>query len=493
MRFTIPLVILVVLSLSAVAEAKDQAANSVVKVYVTRREPDFARPWNKENPQETGGTGVIIDGKRILTNAHVVQYASQIFVQVDQTTDRVPAKAKVVAPGIDLAIVEVEKETFFDDRPPLPVAEEIPAIKQTVSVYGYPVGGEQMSVTQGIVSRIECATIYCFVTGLRIQIDAALNPGNSGGPAVADGKIVGLVTSKFEKGENIGYLIAADEIRMFLEDIKDGLYHGKPQLWDGVQGTENEALRAKLGLNKETGVAVTRPFSAAADYPLKKWDVIMQIGPHPLDNQGNVKIKDDLRVSFQYLVPKQTKDGRLGLTIFRDKKAQQVEVPVRCDRNLVAPFLLGKYPRYFIYGPMVFMTATQDLTLRLAASSWAPMLMMQESPLLARDLDHPAFEGEEIVTLGYGLLPHKTSKGYTASPFGVVRQVNGTPVRNLSHLVELLRDAKDEFITVDIAGSSPSLVFRREEILKATDDILSDEGVRKQYSDDLERVWHPAK
>ena len=121
------------------------------------------------------------------------------------------------------------------------------------------------------------------------------------------------------------------------------------------------------------------------------------------------------------------------------------------------------------------------------------MLMMTRSPLLARAMDHPAFEGEEIVTLGYGLLPHKTSKGYALPPFSVVTHVNGTAVRNLAHLVELIRDAKDEFLTIDLAGSSPPLVFRREEILKATDDILSDEGVRKQYSDDLESVWHPAK
>jgi hypothetical protein len=260
-----------------------------------------------------------------------------------------------------------------------------------------------------------------------------------------------------------------------------------------VQGTENEALRAKLGLNKETGVAVSRPFSSAADYPLHKGDVIMRIGDQPLDNQGNVKIKEDLRVSFQYLVPKLAKDGRLRLTIFRDQKTLDVDVPVRSDRNLVIPFLLGKYPRYFICGPMVFMAASQDLTVRLAASSWASMLMMQESPLLSRDMDQPAFEGEEIVTLGYGLLPHKTSKGYTLSPFSVVSQVNGTPVRNLAHVVELLRDAKGEFLTVDVAGASPSLVFRREEILKVTDDILSDEGVRKQYSDDLESVWRRAK
>ncbi len=493
MRLTLSHALALLLTFSTLAEAKDPVASSVVKIHVTRREPDFIRPWTKANAQETGGSGVILEGNLILTNAHVVMYASQIFVQADQSTDRVPAQVKAIAPGIDLAVVEAEKPSFFDGHPPLPLTKDIPAVKQIVNVYGYPVGGEQMSVTQGIVSRIESTVIYCLVRGLRIQIDAALNPGNSGGPAVADGKIVGLVHSKFSKGENIGYLIAADEIRLFLRDIRSGPYHGKPQLWDYLEPTENEALRAKLGMDKETGLLVSHPFRSTPDYPLKKWDVITRIGNEPIDNQGNVKIRDDLRVFFQYFVPKLATQGRVKLTIFRERKLIDVEAPVPVDGNFVIPFLIEKYPRYFICGPMIFMPASQDLTSRMTGSSWASMLMMTGNPLLARDMDHPKFAGEEIVTLGFALLPHKTAKGYTPSPFSVVARIDGTPVRNLSHLVELIRDAKGEFLTVELAGEGSPMVFRREEILKATDEILADEGVRKQYSDDLERVWHPAK
>jgi len=167
---------------------------------------------------------------------------------------------------------------------------------------------------------------------------------------------------------------------------------------------------------------------------------------------------------------------------------------VRTDPNLVIPYLLGKYPRYFVYGPMVFMQANQEHVLWLESSPvWSMLLMMSESPLVARDMAQRAFDGEEIVTLGYNLLPHRTSKGYRSVSYSVVTGVNGTAVRNLAHLVELLRDAKGEFLTIDVAGRSSPLVFRREEALKATDDILSDEGIRKQCSDDLEAIWRPHK
>ncbi len=221
MRFPSLLVAIVLLGCTAGADAKDSVPASVVKIYLTSRQPDFLRPWTKLSPRESSGSGVIIDGKRILTNAHMVNYASQVYVQADQSTDRVPAKVLAIAPAIDLALVQIDSPSFFDGRPALPLAEDIPALKQAVNVYGYPMGGEQLSVTQGVVSRIEYADIYGYTSGLRIQIDAAINPGNSGGPAVSDGKIVGLVYSKFAAGENIGYLLAAEEVRLFLKDVRE--------------------------------------------------------------------------------------------------------------------------------------------------------------------------------------------------------------------------------------------------------------------------------
>ena len=325
---TLPAILLLLL-LSAPAAAKDQISDSVVKVYSTLREPDFVRPWTKDSPHEASGSGVILAGKRILTNAHVVAYASQVFVQANQSTERVPAKVKVFVPGLDMAILEVDNPAFFEQRPPLPLANNLPAMKQSVNVYGYPVGGEQLSITQGVVSRIEYQSIAYGSAAVRIQIDAALNPGNSGGPAVSDGKLLGLVFSKYSAGDNIGYLLAAEEVKTLLKTLEKGPYVGKLQLGEEVATTENEALRAKLGLDKEAGVFVIQPFSDKPDYPLKRWDVLLKIGDQPLDSQGNVKIMDDLRLSYQYLVPKFARDGHVKLAIFRDRKTIEVKAPVR--------------------------------------------------------------------------------------------------------------------------------------------------------------------
>ena len=165
----------------------------------------------------------------------MVKYASQIYVQPNQSASYIPARVEAMTPGMDLAVLKLDDESFFEKRGALPFAQELPRVKDNVNVYGYPTGGTELSVTQGIVSRIEYTDYYYQATGLRIQVDAALNFGNSGGPAVSDGKLVGLVFSLIQNAQNIGYLIPVEEIQLFLNDIADGVYNGKPQMFDLVQ------------------------------------------------------------------------------------------------------------------------------------------------------------------------------------------------------------------------------------------------------------------
>src|SRR4051794_30575879 len=78
-------------------------ADSVVHVFASIRYPNPARPWARQNPVEAAGTGVVIDGKRILTNAHIVLYAGEVFVQDRQGGDRFEARVATIGPVIDLA------------------------------------------------------------------------------------------------------------------------------------------------------------------------------------------------------------------------------------------------------------------------------------------------------------------------------------------------------------------------------------------------------
>jgi len=481
-------------------EAKSSTVeNSVVKVFATTRAPDLPKPWTKSSPHEVSGTGIVIEGKRILTNAHVVLYSSQVQVQANQSGDKLSATVEFVAPGIDLAVLKLEDETFFDTHPALPRASALPSIKDNVLVYGYPTGGTSLSITKGIVSRIEFTNYNYPVSGLRVQIDAAINPGNSGGPALVNDQVIGLAYSHLANAQNIGYIIPSEEIELFLKDIADGHYDGKPGMFEGFQTLENTALRAYLKLDKGVqGIVVHDPFKTDADYPIKAWDIITHIGGTPIDNEGMIKLGENLRVRFTYQVQHVAKAGKVPLTILRGGKTLAIDLPVTPDRPKLMPFLHGEYPTYFIFGPIVFSVATDDFVNLVAGSSPAAVtaLSVLGNPLITRRSEQPSFPGEELVFVSAPFLPHKLSKGYGTPALKVVESVNGIKIRNLAHLVTVLRDAKDEFVVIEYATkTAETMIFPRKETIAATDEILSDNGIRAQGSPELMTLWNtkPAK
>jgi S1-C subfamily serine protease len=87
------------------SQAQDSIRDLVVKIHAIHHTPDLLRPWSKNSPQQIKGSGVVIEGKRILTNAHVVKYASQIYVQPNQSATHIPARVEALTPGMDLAVL----------------------------------------------------------------------------------------------------------------------------------------------------------------------------------------------------------------------------------------------------------------------------------------------------------------------------------------------------------------------------------------------------
>ena len=302
--------------------------------------------------------------------------------------------------------------------------------------------------------------------------------------------MIGLAFSGIRGADNIGYIIPTEEVDIFLKDIADGKYDYKPMLADSLQTLENEALKVKLGFAKKSvGMVVDEPDSKDEAYPLKKWDVIVKIGDHEVDNVGMAKVRDNLRVGFRYFLQTLTKDGKVPLTIVRDGKEIEVMVPVTPKIDELIQPLQGRYPSYFVYGPLVFSTASAEFVGGVGLGMQA-FFGAIGSPLATRRGDKAAFPGEELVIVSAPMFPHRTGKGYSSPMAKVVKDVDGVRIKNLRHLVETLRDAKDKYVIISFDDrNSETLVFDRKEILQATDEILSDNSVRQQGSEDVLSIW----
>ena len=418
-------------------------------------------------------------------------YAREVTVQGRDGGRRVEAKIQAVGPGIDLAVLAPIEPDFLKGRPPLPRAEGPPAVMATVLVYGYPIGGAGLSITKGIVSRVGFAAYDEHTFGLRLQVDAAINPGNSGGPALVDGKAVGLVFAQLDEAQRISYILPNEEIDAFLQDVRDGRYDGKPTLSSRLQFQvpENDALRGRLGLSRDLGgMLVCKVAAGGEPGPLREFDVLTHLGGQPIDREGMVRVRDGLRLPFLYLVPTLTRDGAVPARICRNGKTLELALPAGREDDRLIRDLEGHDPSYFVYGPLVFSPVAGE-----AASAYFqlnPRLIARNSPILIRATDRIRFLGEELVAVTTPLLPHPVGKGY-GDPVGqVIGSVDGVAIRNLRHLVEVLRDGRSEYVTIRFADDhSETLVFRRREIEAATSEVMAENGIPRRGTPDVLAVW----
>lgn len=463
---------------------------SVVKIFTTSRNPDLTRPWTRQQPSNSTGSGLVIEGGRILTNAHVVEYGQQIFVQPYLTSQRLAARVVARNTGIDLALLELEDADAIDGVPMAVLDADLPNIGDKANAYGYPIGGEELSITEGIVSRIEFIMYRAGTLGLRIQVDAALNPGNSGGPVTVGGRVVGLTFSGIRQADNIGYIIPNEEIRLFLQDAQDGQIRGRAFLREVFDNTRNPGIREKLGLGGELdGMVVS---GQVEGNPLQDWDVVTTIAGRSIDSQGLVSVADDLRLYFEYFVHHALNDdGTITLGVLRGGERIEVRSPVVYGDDDFFEALDNTYPSYLVFGPLVFTPVYQSHVYGLDLDRMA----MRHSPIVGRAFTgkDPDAQVQEYVILAGGLLNHRINLAYEIPPFSTLRSVNGTTITSLRHLVETMRDlsASDErFIVFDFYDrGADRLVYRRTDILGSIEDVLNENGIRRPLSPDLEGLW----
>ena len=456
--------------------------NSVVEIIATLNPYDYTRPWQSQGLVQSGGSGAIIEGHRILTNAHVINHAT--YVEVRKYSDPKRYTAKVIAAGhdCDLALLTVDDPEFFKDTLPLKF-DGVPEVQDTVQVVGFPIGGNKISVTKGVVSRIEVTLlVYSLNNLLTIQIDAALNPGNSGGPAIKDGKIIGVATQAIDDANNIGYIIPVPVIERFLNDLKDGTYNGVPFAGFGVSGTENGILRQYYGIQKKTGgVIINRviPFSSA-DGILKEGDIILTINGVAIAQDGSYEFRKGERLQYTYLIAQKQVGDEVKLSIVRDKKEQTLALKLGIKDLLVKNLNTYPKPRYFIHGGLVFSVLTVDLLKTMTEN--------RDSKIgwdyYALGPGHLNYERKKELAVLLDVLPGDINRGYGNFTGMIVNKVNGKRIDTFKDLVMALKAKEGEYTIIEGSDGGP-IILKNSDIDAATQKIMLDNDIPAQYSDDV--------
>ncbi len=236
-----------------------------------------------EDAEDVTGSGFAIEFQGrlvVVTNAHVCAHASFVSVRRLGEAKKYRSRVLEISHDIDLCILTVDSTEFFHGMAPLRLSPNEPHLQDEVSVAGYPEGGDSISVTRGIVSRIEAGPYTETLDMLTIQIDAAINPGNSGGPVFSrDNKMIGVAFAGLDHADNIGYIIPCRILTHFLESVRRfGLFPGVCRLGLQFQSMESEAMAELKKMDGRTGVLIRHvdPLSPCFGI-LQKGDVLLKI------------------------------------------------------------------------------------------------------------------------------------------------------------------------------------------------------------------------
>ncbi len=456
---------------------------SVIKISVTGQRPDFALPWQDSGFSKAGGSGFVIqEGRKrwILTNAHVVSDAR--FIEVQREGDPRPRRARVAFAGhdCDLAVLDVDDPTFWADTVPLTLGSILPSLDDQVVVVGYPMGGNRLSLTRGVVSRIDFS-MYAHSdvdSHLVLQVDAAINPGNSGGPVLFRDRIAGVAFQGIQSSQNIGYAIPVPVIRHFLDDIADGSYEGYPDLGISYLETRNQALRDSLKLPAgKAGVTVCRIDPLGSAYgSLEAGDVLLSINGVPIGDDGTVRIKG---VPMEYIELMERKQAGEVMTfdVWRGQALKTVSFPLKppSDKFLFRQNYDVK-PRYSIVGGLVFVPMTREVLAGLNKQLGRP-----ECQHLLYDWTYGrqdgAYQDQDERVLLLRRLPHPINAYADPYVYAQVSDVNGKPIRKLEDMVAALKEPVNGFHVFRFRHRKDDLVLDASETARAESDLLASYGV----------------
>ena len=444
-KFYFVLVCLWNAALTPVLASPDKIEQSVFRIIDYQQSPNWQSPWKMKPTNRGLGSGFLIQDNLILTNAHVVSDSRILLVNKISNPEPFLADVVAIAHDSDLALLKVRDANFYQDLTPLELGG-IPELRSRVRAYGYPMGGQELSRTEGVVSRIEFGTYVHpgIDSHLLIQTDSAINPGNSGGPVTQSGRVIGVAFQSNLRLNDVGYFIPVPLITRFLSDIEDGKYEGVPEIGIETSSLVNRHYRRYLGLPENTsGILVDRVIPhSSADGVILSGDVLTKIEDKQIDAAGMVRYGEQ-QVTFFIEAENRQIGDLLKIQVWRKGKFHNLSLSLKAP-----PFgaeMRNSYdelPEYLIFGGLVFIALNRNyihspgnLTPSLAYEHWY------------RELERPRTRRDQVILISR-VLPSSVNSGYSNLRNFIVTTLNGKSVNSLRDLDIMLKEMPPDTLHV---------------------------------------------
>lgn len=496
---------------------------SIVQIFSDKTIVNYARPWSISHKERSTGSGFAIEllsfkkpTKYILTNAHCVNEASYVTVRKQGISRTFKAVIEAIGYEVDLAILSVDNKEFWDDTPVLQLGD-IPSKLSKVQVFGYPLGGYNVSITQGVVNRIQIIPYFNVAKGITIQIDAPINFGNSGGPAVNEkGEVIGIAFAGEDdsRTQNMGYLIPTLIINLFLGNVKKfKAFNGLCWLGITKQKLTNNGLREYYKLKPhQTGILITNVERLGSLYnKVEEGDIITKFNDIVIDSDGTISMRaliesakkmekiptekvtdvveiplaSDERVTYGTAISLQLPGENATVTILRDGVQKVINFKTKLREFLVPILPYQIEPAYYIVGGLVFVPLTLMMIEKLMEQNEDPGLYGYVG-------SERIVEDQQKVVLSDILLTEITD-GYK-DRFQVIWAVNGQMILNLAHLREVIKHElkTSKFLKFEFENEPQIIVLKSADVKKYTQTIAQEQlGLSELYVN--KSVWKSDK
>jgi len=450
----------------AVAQVGERSLDkSVVMIRSVQQEFDHVTPWKQAEVAQGIGSGFVISGQRIITNAHNASNYKYVEVRKEYEAKRYPAKVAFIGHDCDLAILTMDDDSFFNDMVPLELGP-LPKVNSTVQTYGFPVGGRRISVTEGVVSRIQM-DVYSHSRAdshLVVQTDAAINPGNSGGPVLQEGKVVGVAFQGLREAENIGYLIPTTVLEHFLADIEDGKYDGFGSVgfafFPGLH-SRSYADYLKVPPGRQGIVILNTLMHSSVENVLQAGDVITRIDDFDIDNDGMIKIYG-LRLHMAEAIELKQIGENVEISFYRNGELNKISADVALNKPILPYWRqYDVEPRYEVFAGLTFVPVSRNF-LETWGRTW-----ITDMPFYLRYLFNDSEQlntsrrRKEYVVLSK-ILPDEVNSYSGGFRSRVVESVNGIDIHSLSDLPDAFAQSRDGFCIVNFMGTAAPLILDSE-------------------------------
>lgn len=434
--------------------------NAVVQVFSQVAQIDILQPYRAPEQGQVTGTAFFINQEgELATNAHVVDQAKSVWIQIPgMGKQQIDVEVVGVCFDRDLALLrlpEDSKQEILNVLGKINYLELADSDKvyraEEIMTLGYPLGQQGLKSTVGVVSGREQHLI---------QIDAAINPGNSGGPSVnIDGKVIGINTSMIMGAQNTGYIIPVNDLKLIIDELRDKPLVRKPFL--GIlYNNGSESMTNLLNNPQPGGVYVVDVYKGSPLHKagVQKRDMIYQINGMPVDIYGELPSKHG-KISLIDYVSKLKYGQKISIVLYRNGVRKDISFTLDATELLPVRKIYPGYEKidYEIIGGML----VQPLTM-----NHIPMLV-NAAPGLTRygEMKH---QMEPALVITHIFPDSQAQRCRNLLPGALISELNGKKVKTLDDFrTALYNSVESGHMTIETVDQI-YVVMNFEKVLKET-------------------------